>query len=112
MLDHFFREGLPLYDLESFDKPNEYTLDIEEQPEMHTMINLKEALICFAVSQNSASLEKTTKTIACQSTLEFEFMKGKILDIKKELWEKIKKQSQIPDKASKPTQLPLTWMRF
>ena len=32
MIDHFFREGFPVYDKNSFDKPNEYNEDQEEIP--------------------------------------------------------------------------------
>lgn len=34
MIDHFFRESLPVYDMKSLDKPNEYNEDYEEYPEM------------------------------------------------------------------------------
>ena len=48
MVDHFFRQGLPSYDMDSFDKPNEYDSDIETYPELHVTVVFKEALICFA----------------------------------------------------------------
>lgn len=32
MMDHFFREGMPVYDKNSLDIPNEYTEDYEETP--------------------------------------------------------------------------------
>jgi hypothetical protein len=35
MIDHFFREGMPLYDNNSKDKPNEYSEDVEDLTEMN-----------------------------------------------------------------------------
>lgn len=48
MVDHFFREGLPVYDMESFDKPNEYDSDIETYPELHLNFTINEALFCYS----------------------------------------------------------------
>ena len=63
MIDHFFREGMPEYDMDSFDKPNEYSSDIEEYPVLQCLISLNDALICFASEQQNHI--KINKTIAC-----------------------------------------------
>ena len=34
MVDHFFREGMPEYPMNSFDKPNEYDSNIETWPSL------------------------------------------------------------------------------
>jgi hypothetical protein len=47
MIDHFFREGIPVYDEESFDKPNEYDSNYENYPELHLNLSLKNTLICL-----------------------------------------------------------------
>lgn len=39
MVDHFFREGLPTYNIDSFDKPNEYNIDVEHNPELNIKVN-------------------------------------------------------------------------
>lgn len=48
MLFNFFTEGMPEYDCNSFDKPNEFNSDIEELPEMKLSVIFKETLLCFA----------------------------------------------------------------
>ena len=48
MIDHFFRENLPTYDPNSFDKPNDYNEDYEELPEMSLNFKLSDSLICLA----------------------------------------------------------------
>jgi hypothetical protein len=63
MLYNFFTEGMPDYSTDSFDKPNEYSADIEESPEMHLAVSLKDTLICFACEHKI--IERSPKTIAC-----------------------------------------------
>ena len=48
MLFNFFSEGMPKYDEDSFDKPNEFNDDFEEIPELKMTVNFKETLLCFA----------------------------------------------------------------
>jgi hypothetical protein len=48
MIDHFFREGMPVYALDSVDKPNEYTLDYEDYPKISAKLKIQDSLICFA----------------------------------------------------------------
>lgn len=48
MLDHFFRENMPVYDMKSKDKPNEYNEDFEEYPEMQMIFKLGDSLVCLA----------------------------------------------------------------
>lgn len=77
MIDHFFRESLPVYDMNSLDKPNEYDEDYETYPEMHTVFKLGDSLICLADSESESTLG-----IACQASLEFEFKREKIKLVK------------------------------
>lgn len=51
MINHFFTESLPTYDLNSVDKPNEYSEDFEQSPEMNMTFKLTDSLICFANSK-------------------------------------------------------------
>lgn len=60
MLNYFFKDGLPKYDCNSFDKPNDYNEDVELASKLHFTFILKEGLVCFA-SHHS----KLLKTIAC-----------------------------------------------
>jgi hypothetical protein len=39
MVDHFFREGLPSYNIDFFDKPNEYNTDVEQYPELNFKVS-------------------------------------------------------------------------
>lgn len=71
---------MPLYDMESFDKPNEYIEDVEKLNLMHTQLKLKDSLLCIASEQTF--MDKSLKTIASQCNLEFEFKREKIYDIK------------------------------
>jgi hypothetical protein len=48
MVDHFFREGIPNYDMNDFDKPNDYDSDPETYPELHLITKLNECILCFA----------------------------------------------------------------
>jgi hypothetical protein len=48
MINHFFSENLPTYDMKSADIPNEYTEDYEEAPEMNLAFKLQDSLICLA----------------------------------------------------------------
>src|SRR5687768_11078204 len=73
MIDHFFRDGLPQYDMESFDKPNEYDNNIEKYPELNVTLSFREALLCFA-----SDTDRIHKTIACRSNMEYEFKREKI----------------------------------
>jgi hypothetical protein len=80
MLDHFFREGLPVYDMDSFDKPNEYDSDYETYPELHTTVFFKDSLICLA-----HETDKLSKIVACRSNMEYEFKRENIKNIKKQI---------------------------
>ena len=53
MIDHFFREGLPTYEMNSFDSPNEYDSNVESYPELHTLVTFKDSLLCFAPETSS-----------------------------------------------------------
>jgi hypothetical protein len=64
MMDHFFREGMPVYDKNSDDKPNDYSEDYEEAPEMYVMVNLTDSLICFANTAKSDD-EFSSVGVAC-----------------------------------------------
>jgi hypothetical protein len=50
MLEIFFREGMPTYDDNSVDKPNEYTSDLEECTEIFCKVLVHEVLICLSSS--------------------------------------------------------------
>jgi len=47
MANHFFTESFPVYDENSFDKPNEYDPDYENYPYMHVNVQLNACLISF-----------------------------------------------------------------
>ena len=64
MIDHFFREGMPVYDQNSFDKPNEYSEDYEEFPEMNVQVKLSDSLICFA-NTDAENQSYSSLGIAC-----------------------------------------------
>ena len=91
MVDHFFREGLPSYNIESFDKPNEYNTDVEQNPELNFKVSFAEALLCFA----SKSDKLAATTIACRSTMEFTYKREKIKKIKKSIMDKLEAQSSL-----------------
>jgi hypothetical protein len=111
MIDHFFREGQPVYDMKSIDKPNEYSEDYEEYPVIHSTFSLIDSLICFAACDN-LSIEDSVLGIGCQANFDFEFRREKIKNVKSNLWEKIKSTSSLDDKADLPTQLPISWIRI
>ena len=68
MMDHFFREGMPVYDKASFDKPNEYTEDYEEYPEMNLQVKLNDSLICFANTE--VGEEYSSLGVVCQANMD------------------------------------------
>ena len=47
MIGHFFKEGQPVYNPSSFDKPNVYNLDVEDASEISCKIRLEDGLICI-----------------------------------------------------------------
>ncbi|CDW82625.1 ph domain containing protein [Stylonychia lemnae] len=110
ILYNFFTEGMPTYDINSFDKPNEYNSNIEDLPEMKLEFKLKDTLVCFAPEQQQQ--EKQYKTIACQSYLEYEFKREKIRRIKNQMWELYKESDSQDLLGKKPVQLPISWMRL
>ncbi len=77
MIDHFFREGLPVYDMDSFEKPNEYDSDYETYPEMTTLVEVKDSLLCFA-----HDTDRLQKIVACRSNVEYEFKRETIKKIR------------------------------
>lgn len=87
MVYHFFSEGLPTYDNESFDKPNEYDPDYENYPEMYINLIINDSLISFFLE----NLEGVQKTYACMSNVEYEFKRETIKKIKKKIIETVKK---------------------
>lgn len=48
MLDIFFWEGQPTYAENSFDKPNEYTADIEDSSDIFCKVVMSEILVCLS----------------------------------------------------------------
>ena len=50
MIDHFFRESMPVYDMKSLDKPNEYSEDFEEYPEIQSTFTMNQSLICLSAN--------------------------------------------------------------
>ena len=84
MIDHFFREGLPTYDMQSLDKPNEYDSDWESYPAFKVLVNITDSLLCF-----SHETEKFQKVVACKTNVEYEFKRELIRQLKKELVEQI-----------------------
>lgn len=89
MIDHFFREGLPVYDMQSRDKPNEYSADYEEYPEIKSRFTLTNSLICLA-GPNILDSE-TVLGIALPASIEFEFKRERIKQVKAVLWDRISK---------------------
>jgi hypothetical protein len=87
MIDHFFREGQPVYDMKSMDKPNEYDTDYETYPEMHLVMKLGESLICFAEAESFQ--DPTCLGIVCQTSVDFQFKREHIKRIKEEIWDKL-----------------------
>lgn len=83
MVDHFFREGLPTYDENSFDKPNEYDTNYENYPEMHVKLNLGNILLCLT------SEADVDKGIACQCNVQFEYKREKIEKIRKNIYKQV-----------------------
>lgn len=88
MIDHFFREGQPTYDMNSIDKPNEYNEDYEEYPEVKLHCKMADSLICF-VETDSNVIDQSTIGIACQANMDYDFVRKKIKDVKIVLWDKI-----------------------
>jgi hypothetical protein len=91
MMDHFFRENQPLYDMKSKDQPNEYSEDYETYPEIHAQFQLLNSIICLASCDTPES--SSTLGIGCQATVDFEFKREKIKKVKETLWDRI--QSEI-----------------
>ena len=89
MIDHFFREGLPVYDMQSLDKPNEYSEDPEEYPVISSTFNLNNSLICLA--QNEIFDSQAVLGIGLPASLGFDFKREKIKSIKQLMWDKISK---------------------
>ena len=77
MIDHFFREGMPVYDQNSFDKPNDYSEDYEEFPEMNVSVKLSDSLICFAYTDTD-NANYSSLGIACQANMELQYKREKI----------------------------------
>lgn len=77
MMDHFFREGMPIYDKESVDKPNEYSEDYEEIPEMNVKLKLLDSLLCFANTELSQT-DYSSIGVACTTNMDLQFKRDKI----------------------------------
>lgn len=79
-----------MYDMDSFDKPNEYDSNYESYPELKTLVMMKDALLCFA-----HETDKLQKIIACKTNMEYEFKRENIKQVKREIIQKIDSQSSL-----------------
>ena len=78
---------MPEYDKASFDKPNEYTEDYEECPEMDVQVKLNDSLICFANTE--VGEEYSSLGVVCQANMDMQFKREKIKNQKASLWQKV-----------------------
>lgn len=81
MVQHFFSDYLPLYEGESFDKPNEYDADPDSWPRMHLKVDIEKSLLCMSDENN--------KAVACTCTAQFQYQRERIRDSKTVLIQKI-----------------------
>ena len=89
MLDHFFREGMPVYDMKSEEKPNEYDDDYEEYPEMDLKFKMDNSLICLAETEGGATSMLSSLGIVCQASIEYDFRRERIKYVRGKLWDKV-----------------------
>ncbi len=71
MIGHFFKEGQPSYDPDSFDRPNVYNVDVEDASELQCKIHLNNGLLC--INPEYSKQQNYKKTIAILTKLEYSF---------------------------------------
>lgn len=92
MIDIFFREGMPVYDDTSTDKPNQYTSDPEDCSKLFCKVLMDQVLVClssgFSRDQEDAedqllrSQHKKSQTIVCLASIDYEFERENIKAVK------------------------------
>lgn len=110
MIDHFFREGLPVYDMQSRDKPNEYSEDPEEYPVISSRFTMKNSLLCLA-GPNTLDSE-TVLGIGVPASFDFDFKRERIRQVKAALWDKISKVNVKDAPPEQPAQIPISWIKI